>query len=301
VTTLLTKDDVRGIFPPVVTPFTTSEELDIPAFRTEVQYMLSLDITGITIGGSTGEGHALDPDELGTLVKVAVEEVAGKIPVVAGIITTTTRDAVRRAKIARAAGARAVMVTPPIYQIASDEGLVEFYGRIYGESGMPIIIYNVLPHAPVTPPVYLKIADTNPGLIATKESIGGSLETLTELLQTVGHKISVTWAHDWLLYPGFAIGATGSISGASAILPKHTIVLWDAVQRGDVKTAQKMHFLISNVAKEISKQNWPAGVKYVVNKQGRQCGPCRSPFVDVPEEQKARIDAALKAALAVTL
>ena len=71
---LLTKDDLRGIIPPVVSPFTADEELDIPAFRAEIQYQLSLNgVRGLTIGGSTGEGHALEADELGTLVKVAVD------------------------------------------------------------------------------------------------------------------------------------------------------------------------------------------------------------------------------------
>ncbi len=300
-TPFLTKHEIRGIFPPVVSPFTADEELDLPAFRDEIRYMLSLGVTGLAVGGSTGEGHALAPEELGALIKVAVEEVRGKIPIVGGIITTSTRDAVKRANVAREAGARAVMVTPPIYQIASTEGLIDYYGAIYRESRMPIIIYNVLPHAPVTPDDFVKLVNGNPGIIGTKESIGGSLETLTELLQTVGDKISVTWANDWLLYPGLAIGATGSISGASAILPKHTIVLWDAVQRSDIKTAQRMHFLITNVAKEISKKNWPAGVKLVVNLQGRKCGPCRRPFVDVPAEQRARIEASLKIALAADL
>ena len=81
------------------------EELDLPAFRAEIQYQLSLNgVRGLTIGGSTGEGHALEADELGTLVKVAVEEVRGRIPIIAGIITTTTRRAVRYAKAAREAG-----------------------------------------------------------------------------------------------------------------------------------------------------------------------------------------------------
>lgn len=296
---LLTKDEVRGIIPPLVTPFTADEELDLPAFRAEVQYQLSLNgVRGLTIGGSTGEGHALEADELGTLVKVAVEEARGRIPVIAGIITTTTRRAVRYAKAARESGAGAVMVTPPIYQIASPDGLVDYYSAIHRETGMPYIVYNVLPHAPVTPEVYLRLVEGKTGIIGTKESIGGSLETLTELLQTVGDRISVTWANDWLLWPGFAIGATGSISGAAAILPKHSIALWNATQKSDIETARRMHFHLTNVAKEISKHNWPAGVKLVVNLQGRKCGPCRRPFVSVPPEQEARIKAALKVALA---
>lgn len=294
---LLTKDDVVGIFPPMVSPFTQDEELDLDAFRREVHYNLDLGVSGLCVGGSTGEGHALEAHEIGALVKTAQEEVKGRVPVMAGIITTSTREAVKRAKAARDGGAQAVMVTPPIYQICSDDGMFDFYAAIHRESGLPIVTYNVLTNAPTTPALMRRMADAPEiGLIGTKESIGGSLETLTELLETVGDNISVTWAHDWLLYPGLALGATGSISGAAAILPRHCLILWDALKRSDIATAQRMHFAITDVCSQISRYNWPAGVKLSINLQGRKVGPCRSPFNKVPDEQAERIAAALKRA-----
>ncbi|WP_330555556.1 dihydrodipicolinate synthase family protein [Burkholderia multivorans] len=299
-TRLLTKEDIVGIFPPLASPFTADEEVDVGALREELRYNLSLGVTGVCLGGSTGEGHALDANDMHILIKTAVEEVKERIPVMAGIISTSVRDAVKRGKAARDAGAQALMVTPPIYQLPSEQGMYDYFDAIHRETGLPIVIYNVLPHCPVTPALFKRLAD-HPGIIGTKESIGGSLETLTELLETVGDKISVTWAHDWLLYPGFAIGATGSISGAAAILPKHCIALWNAVQGSDIKTAQKLHFIISDVTREISKLNWPAGTKLAINMQGRKVGPCRRPFTKVPEEQAERIRAALERANAVDL
>jgi 4-hydroxy-tetrahydrodipicolinate synthase len=195
------------------------------------------------------------------------------------------------------------MVTPPIYQICSDDGMYDYYATIHKESGLPIVVYNVLTFAPVTPALMRRMADNQAesGLIGTKESIGGSLETLTELLATIGDKISVTWAHDWLLYPGLAIGATGSISGAAALLPRHCIAMWEAIQAGDVPRAQRLHFAVTDVCSQISRYNWPAGVKACINMQGRHVGPCRSPFNRVPEEQLERIAAALKRAESMDL
>lgn len=300
---LLDKEDVVGIFPPLCSPFDKNEDLALDLLRAEVQYNLSLGVTGVCIGGSTGEGHALEGHEIGEMVKVAQEEVAGRIPVIAGIITTSTREAVKRAKIARDAGAQAVMVTPPIYQICSDDGMYDFYSTIHKESGLPIIVYNVLTNAPVTPRLMQRMAANldETGLIGTKESIGGSIETLGELLETISDKISVTWAHDWLLYPGLALGAKGSISGAAAILPRHSLALWDALQRSDIATAQKMHFAITDVCSQVSRYNWPAGVKLAVNLQGREVGPTRAPFNRVPEEQEQRIRDALARANAMDL
>lgn len=295
---LLTKDDVVGIFPPVVSPFTADEELDLDALRREVDINVSHGVTGVCVGGSTGEGHALDAQDIGKLVQAAQDAANGRIPVMAGIITTSTREAVKRGKAAADAGAQALMVTPPIYQICSDDGIYDFYARIHKETGLPTMVYNVLTNAPVTVPLMQRMAanQKETGLIATKESIGGSLETLTALLETIGDKISVTWAHDWLLYPGLAIGATGSVSGAAALLPRHCLALWDAVQTGDIKTAQDLHFVITDVCSQISRFNWPAGVKACINMQGRNVGPCRAPFNRVPEEQLDRISKALKRA-----
>lgn len=295
---LLTRDDVVGIFPPVVSPFTADEELDLPALRREIEFNIALGVTGVCVGGSTGEGHALEAEELGQIVRTAQDTAAGRVPVMAGIITTSTREAVKRAKIARDAGAQCVMVTPPVYQICSDDGIYDFYARIHQESGLPTMVYNVLTFAPVTVPLMQRMAANRheTGLIATKESIGGSLETLTALLDTIGDQISVTWAHDWLLYPGLAIGATGSVSGAAALLPRHSLELWNAVQSGNVAWAQKLHFAITDVCSQISRYNWPAGVKACVNLQGRNVGPCRAPFNRLPDEQLARIEAALKRA-----
>jgi len=300
---LLTKEDVVGIFPPVVSPFTNDEELDLAALRREIDFNVSLGVTGVCVGGSTGEGHALEREEIGQLVATAQEVVAGRIPVMAGIITTSTREAVRRARIARDAGAQAVMVTPPVYQICSDDGMYDFYSAIHAASGLPVVVYNVLTFAPVRPALMQRMAANTKetGLIGTKESIGGSLETLTELLATIGDKISVTWAHDWLLYPGLAIGATGSISGAAALLPRHCLAMWDAIRTGDVARAQMLHFAVTDVCSQISRYNWPAGVKACINMQGRKVGPCRAPFNRVPDEQLERIAAALKRAEAVEL
>lgn len=295
---LLSKEDVVGIFPPVVSPFSKDEELDLSALRNEVEYNISLGVTGVCVGGSTGEGHALEAQELGQLVKAAQETAAGRVPVMAGIITTSTRAAVEKAKVARDAGAQCVMVTPPIYQICSDDGIYDFYAKIHQESGLPTMVYNVLTFAPVTVPLMQRMAANQheTGLIATKESIGGSLETLTALLDSIGDKISVTWAHDWLLYPGLAIGATGSVSGAAALLPRHCLALWDAIHSGNVVLAQELHFVITDVCSQISRFNWPAGVKACINMQGRNVGPCRAPFNRVPEEQLERISIALKRA-----
>ncbi|MFN8514565.1 MAG: dihydrodipicolinate synthase family protein [Thermomicrobiales bacterium] len=275
---LLTKDNVRGVFPPIVTPMYENEEINFDQFRDELRMMLSLPITGMVIGGSTGEGYALSVDELGTLVGIAVEEAAGRIPVVGGIITTTTRDAVARARACRDAGAVGLMVTPPIYQKASPENLLAYFGGINEQSGLPIIIYNVLPAAPVAPETMLRIAAL-PGVIGTKESAGSSLTWLSELVERATDSFAVTWATDHMLFPGFALGAVGSISGFTSLFPRESCVMFDAIQRNDYDAARRIHYALNPLMRPVmTGDNWPGKMKVVFNLLGRNVGPCRQPF-----------------------
>ncbi len=288
--TLLTKDDVYGVFPPIVTPLTADEELNLDQFRAELRMMLSLPITGMVIGGSTGEGYALSVEELATLVRIAVEEAAGQIPVVGGIITTTTRDAVARARACREAGAVGLMVTPPIYQKASEENLLAYFGAIYEQSGLPIIIYNVLPAAPVPPATMRKIAAL-PGVIGTKESAGSSLAWLSELVETAPDSFAVTWATDHMLFPGFALGAVGSISGFTALFPQESCVMFDAIKRNDYEAAKRIHYALNPLMRPVmSGENWPGKMKVVFNLLGRNVGPCRAPFTAPTGEQLAELE-----------
>ncbi|WP_180899682.1 dihydrodipicolinate synthase family protein [Martelella soudanensis] len=294
---LLTKDDMTGMFPPLVSPFDASEDLDLAAFRNEVDFYIGhKGFTGVCIGGSTGEGYALEAEEVGQLVDAAQDVAAGRVPVMAGIITTTTRKAIRSAKAAAAAGAQALMVTPPIAQSNREDDLYAYFATIHRETGLPIMTYNVVAGNPVTPGLMRRMAENQheTGLFGAKESVGSSLIWMTELLDTVADKIAITWAHDWMLYPGLAVGAVGSVSGAAAVMPQHCLELWDAVQAGDLPRARRLNQAITDVSNQITTLNWPAGVKAAINLQGRKVGKCRAPFYDVSEEQRERIAAALK-------
>ena len=292
----LTKEEIVGIFPPLYTPFTADGELDRDAFRADIDYQLQFPVTGFVVGGSTGEGHALDLSELIELTKIAVEHVKGRVPIMTGIITTTTREAVARARGAKEVGARGVMVTPPIYQSANFEGMIGFYGDIKEQGGLPVMIYNVLVHNPVTPQITRRLAELG-HIVATKESVGGSFATLSELLDTVSDLISVTWAQDHLLYPGLALGATGSISGTGAMFAGESIAMLEAIKRNDYDEAKRIHFALAPVTRAVMNgKNWPAWVKAVATLQGRQVGPSRLPFVPLTDEELAELQAGLDVA-----
>ena len=293
--TVLTSQDVRGIISPLVTPFDDAEDVDLEAFRAEARYVLGFAVSGLLVGAATGEGYALTPDESAAIYEAAVEEAAGAVPVIAGILATSTRDAVGRAQRAAAAGAAAVLATPVYYFAPSEDGIYSHYLALCEEGGLPVVVYNSLPHTPIRPALMERLADI-PGVIGVKEGLGGDLDTLAQLIESVGDRIAVTWSQDRLLFPGFALGAVGSLGAMDSVLPGHSVDTFRAVERGDLETARKIHRGVAGVARAAYAASFPAGIKAAINLQGRRVGQPRRPYRTITATEQQRIADALAAA-----
>src|SRR5919204_3791703 len=139
---------LTGIIPPLVTPFIPgSEDLDERALRSELRYLLEAGVHGVTLCGSTGEGHTLSVEETVRCAEVAVEEVRGRVPVVIGIIRDSTREVIRYGlALKRVGGVDALQITPVHYLFnPGPEGTYAYYQEIGQAVGLPIVIYNVVP------------------------------------------------------------------------------------------------------------------------------------------------------------
>jgi len=148
---------IRGIIPPMVTPFREDDSVDIEAFRGEVDHLIELGVHGLAVGGSTGEGHTLSDEESLELTRAAIDVSAGRVPIIAGIIVDSTQQAVKRGKALKGLDVAALQITPVHYLFTPDEhAMYDFYSGIASEVGIPIIIYNVVPWAYATPSLLTK-------------------------------------------------------------------------------------------------------------------------------------------------
>lgn len=214
---------------------------------------------------------------------------------IAGILSTSTRDAVGRARRAEAAGAAAVLATPVYYFAPSDDGIYSHYRALAEEAGLPVVVYNSLPHIPISPALMDRLADI-PGVIAVKEGAGGNLDTLGQLIEMVSDRIAVTWSQDFLLFPGYALGAVGSLGAMDSVLPRHSVDTLRAVEQGDLDTARKLYRGVAGVARAAYAASFPAGVKAAINLQGRNAGQPRRPYRTITRAEQQRIADALAAA-----
>ncbi|MFS0646082.1 dihydrodipicolinate synthase family protein [Siminovitchia sp. 179-K 8D1 HS] len=285
-------EKLRGIIPPAVTTFNEDESINEELFREHLQFLLKSNIGGISIGGSTGEGHALTSEETKRLVEIGVEEVQGKVPIVAGIIRDSTREVIEYAKAAKEAGADYLMITPVHYFKPNDDAHFEFYKTISDNVDLPIIIYNVVPTAIITPECMKKLAAIE-NVIGIKQS-GGDIHALNRMILELPKDQIIYSAVDALLYPTYALGAEGAIAAILTVLPELCVEQWEAYEQGNFEKAKEIHYKMLPTWLAMDKHNMPARTKEVLRQRGFNVGKPRSPFHPLCEEDIQEITRALK-------
>lgn len=282
----------EGIIPPIVTPFTETGEIDKEKIRREMEICLEAGADGISVGGSTGEGPTLRDEELTQLIGIAreyVKEGTDKT-VVCGVMRTCTRDAVRAGKIAKEAGADAIMVTPTAYNVLvpNAEGMFDFYSTISREVQLPTIIYNVIPQNTIYPNLFHRLLKETEYIMGIKQSVGG-IQALYADLMEVGEKGRVYAATDDMIYSCFDLGAKGAISAILSVFPKESVEMWKCAQTGDHLRGLEIQQSLYKKWQVLGGNQFPIKMKYALKCLGRDCGYCRSPITYLPEEEKEAI------------
>jgi 4-hydroxy-tetrahydrodipicolinate synthase len=286
-----------GIIPPITMPFDADGNLVPGAIAEQVDFMIEQGVDGMVVGGSTGEGHTLNDDDFVASMKAAHDAIDGRVPFLAGLIINSTRSAIERAHMLKGLNIAAMQVTPVHYLFKpSDEATVEHFRAIWQETGIPIIIYNVVPWNYLSSDLMLRIMDEVPGVIGMKQS-AGDLKLISDLLHRLKPENIVLTGTDALLYPAFALGAHGAISALTSAIPGVTAKLWNLVKSGDHEAALKLHYRIADLWDTLPHDNLPACVKYCQHRQGLSLHLPRAPMSPVSDAQKARIDEALQALL----
>jgi 4-hydroxy-tetrahydrodipicolinate synthase len=291
-------EHIYGIVPPMTTPFRPDGTIDEDPLRAETRYMIEVaKVHGLAVCGSTGEGHTVTTEETRRITEIVVKEAKGRIPIITGIIVDGTAQGIERGKAVKDLGVAALQITPPHYIFRPDDDcMLKHFEALAKGTGMPIIIYNVVPWAYLSPQLLTRIITTVEGVIGVKQS-AGDLKLVADLLLLVGDRGRIMSAVDALLYPSIVLGAHGSIGAILTAVPTLCVQLWDAVQAGDHKTARGLHEKILPIWNSIGYDNvfnLPANTKTCQELMGRKAGVPRAPMPASSPAQKAAIRAALQ-------
>lgn len=289
--------NIKGIIPPVVTPFCANGDINEVLLEREMQICVDAGVHGLSVGGSTGEGPTLRDEELRDMIGMARSKLNDEQFVVCGVMRTCTRDAVRTGLMARDAGADAIMVTPTAYNVLvpDEEGMYDYYSTLSREVGLPIIIYNVVPQNTITPTLFKRLLETTEHVYGIKQSVGGlqALYAMNMVKKTLGRGASFA-ATDDLLFSCFAHGADGAISAILSVFPQYSIEMYECAKRGDYTRGMEIQEKLYYPWQLISGNQFPIRLKYALQVMGRDAGFCRSPITHLPEEEKRLIEKAFE-------
>jgi len=267
----------HGVSPALVTPFTKDEEVDEAALRALVQFVLP-HVDGVVPCGTTGEFNYLTPDEHKTVIEIVVDEVAGRVPVIAGAGAASTGQAIQLARAAQEAGADACLVVTPYFLHPSDKGIYQHFYELAKAVDLPIILYNIpqVVDAYLPREVIEDLADI-PNIVALKDSSGNLTYTMEVLEMTQG-RLVVLVGHDEVVLPALAGGCSGMILASAQVFPEVWQQVLAAVERGDMDAARALQFSVQKLARIFCRHGGGVAVKAALNMMGVKVGAPRRPL-----------------------
>lgn len=289
--------ELRGAFTALSTPFKNGG-IDEATYRDFIEWQIEQGIDGLVPCGTTGEAATLTHEEQGRIIKICVEQAKGRVPVVAGAGSNSTKEAIELTKMAKDAGADAALQITPYYNKPTPGGLVEHFKAIAAEASMPFVIYNVPGRTGLNLlPAHLKmIVDAVPEAIAIKEATG-DLNQAAQVIEQCGKSFQLMSGDDFTVLPLLSVGGCGVISVVSNIMPKTMSELCKAFFNKDHETALDLSLKMAPVNRAMFMETNPIPVKTSLNMMGIFSeASFRLPIVPLQEENKPKLENVLKSA-----
>jgi 1-pyrroline-4-hydroxy-2-carboxylate deaminase len=231
----------KGVFPALTTKFTADDKLDLPLFKKNLDVQLEAGVNGIVLGGTLGEASVLTLVEKEKLVKFAIEQVEGKVPVVLNIAEGSTREAFHQAQIAQKWGAEGLMLLPPMRYKTDHRETVTYFKAIADATDLPIMIYNnpVDYKTEVTLDMFddLQVCKN---IQAVKESTR-DVTNVTRMKNRFGERYKILCGVDTLAMEELCLGADGWVAGLVCAFPHETTAIFNLVQSGDWAEARAIY------------------------------------------------------------
>ncbi|GGI55853.1 dihydrodipicolinate synthase family protein [Winogradskyella haliclonae] len=232
----------EGVMPAVTTKFNENDELDLKAFKINIQAQLDAGVHGIVLGGTLGEASTLSDDEKRTLTRETVAFVNDKVPVIINIAEQTTKAAIEAAKRAEEDGAKGLMMLPPMRYKSGDKETVEYFKAVANSTKLPIMVYNnpVDYKVEVTLDMFEDLLKNCPNIQAVKESTR-DISNITRIINRFGNRLKIMTGVDTLALESLLMGANGWIAGLVCAFPKETVAIYELQKVGRIKEALEIY------------------------------------------------------------
>ena len=284
-----------GVLPAVVTPFRNGE-VDEESLRQLIEFQIENGVHGIVPCGTTGESATLSHEEHDRVVEITVDQVKGRVPVVAGTGSNNTAEAIRLTAHAKKAGADGVLMISPYYNKPTQEGLYQHYKKVAEEVNIPIVVYNIPGRTAVNiePSTFARLAEID-NIVGVKEA-SGSMKQITDIIRLCGDKLTVVSGEDYLTYPLMSVGGKGVICVVANIVPRDMADLCNLLLAGDFEKGRELYYRLLPLCHAMFYETNPAPVKAALEMMGKiSSGEVRLPLAPMADANRKKLRKDLEA------
>ena len=284
---------INGALTALVTPFRDGE-VDAPALRDLIEWQIQSGIDGLVPCGSTGESATLTHDEHGSVIKLTVEQVRKRVPVIAGTGSNSTAEAIRLTVAAREMGADGALLLSPYYNKPTQDGIFRHYKMIAASVDLPLFVYNIPGRTAsnIAPETFARLREIK-NIVGVKEA-SGSMDQSSDILKLCGDRLAIFSGDDGLTLPLIALGAKGVISTCGNVVPREMHDLAAAALGGDFVKAREIHYRLLPVIRALFVETNPIPVKQALAFMGKCANELRMPLVPMTAGPAEKLRIAMK-------
>jgi 4-hydroxy-tetrahydrodipicolinate synthase len=287
---------LKGSLVAIVTPMHADGTLDIPALQALIDWHVEQGTDGIVIVGTTGESPTVDIDEHCELIRITVQQTAGRIPVIAGTGANCTREAIELTAQARELGAHACLLVAPYYNRPTQEGLYQHFKAVAEAVGIPQILYNVPGRTgcDIANDTALRLAAI-PNIVGIKDATG-SIERNTDLIHRAPADFAIYTGDDATSLACMLLGGHGVISVTANVAPRQMHEMCIAAFTGELSRARTINQALFPLHQKLFAEANPIPVKWVLQEMGRIGSGIRLPLTPLSAMHHETLRAAMRSA-----
>ena len=285
---------IVGSIVALITPMHEDGSVDYPALRKLIDWHIAEGTDCIGVVGTTGESPTVSVEEHCEIIRVAVEQAAGRVPIMAGAGANSTQEAIELTRFAKKVGADCSLQVVPYYNKPTQEGIYRHFKTIAEAVDLPVVLYNVPGRtvADMSVETTLRLAQV-PGIIGIKEATG-NIERAAWLVRELPESFSVYSGDDGTAVALMLLGGKGNVSVTANVAPRLMHELCIAAVNGDALLARKLHLQLLPLHKQLFCEPNPIPVKWALNRMGR-CGPAlRLPLTPLDAALQPVVEKALR-------
>lgn len=285
----------RGAGVALITPFNSDNSVNFSELERIIEDQVSNGTDAIIVCGTTGEPATMTEDEKLSVIRCAVEKVAGRIPVIAGTGANSTQTVIDFSKKVENLGVDGLLIVTPFYNKATQKGLYAHYSTIAKEIDLPIIMYNVPSRTGcnLLPETAVSLANDFPNIVGIKEA-SGNISQIVRLAQLSQGILDIYSGNDDQIIPILSLGGIGVISVLSNVAPKDTHNMVMEYLEGDTKRALELQLKYVDLVDALFSEVNPIPVKSAMNMMGYEAGGLRLPLTELEMKHKTQLQDELR-------